>query len=179
MLDRVRAWGDYHGDLRELIHAFKFDGNRRLASWLADRLAEVLQEEFADETLDAVIPIPLHPARRRERGFDQTRLLARGLSRRAGIPVWRVVCRDRHTRPQMGLNRRQRLRNVSSAFSLAGRAARIKGSRLLVVDDILTTGATVEEVAGVLRLAGARWVGALVVARVQGLSGWPGRSHPD
>jgi ComF family protein len=164
-LDRVRAWGRYDGPLRELIQAYKYDGIKRLAPYLGERLSATVQDEFAGLELDGIVPVPLHPSRRRSRGFDQTLLLARQLSRRSGIPVWRCVRRTRATLPQVGLSRAARRENVRGAFAPAWSRKGLEGARLLILDDILTTGATLEEVAGVLRRAGAVWLGGLAVGR--------------
>ncbi len=165
VLDRVRTWGRYTGPLRSVIQAYKFDGIKRLAPYLGQRLLETFEAEFHDRKLDGIVPVPLHRSRRRERGFDQTLLLARYLSRQSGVPVWRAVRRTRATRPQVGLSRAGRRENVRGAFASSPGRRALSGARILILDDILTTGSTMEEVARVLRAAGAEWLGGLAVAR--------------
>lgn len=146
-----------------MIHAFKYGGRRSLAAPLAAMLRHAAGDWLHDA--DAVVPVPLHPARRWRRGFNQANDLAAGL----GLPVIHPIRRARHTRPQAELSRGVRLRAVRQAFALAARAADcgaapVRRRTLLVVDDVITTGATVEACAALLREAGATDVRALGVA---------------
>jgi competence protein ComFC len=165
--DRARAWGLYEGSLRELIRRFKFGEMTRLARPLGELLQACFQERFAGERVDEILPVPLHRSRRRKRGFDQTELLVRLLSKESGIPWSKCLRRIRSTAPQFGLSFPQRLRNVRGAFTLR-RPERIEGKTILLVDDILTTGSTVNEISRLLKRRGrARAVFVLTVARVQ------------
>jgi predicted amidophosphoribosyltransferase len=198
------AIGEYDGVLREIIHALKYDGRRStappLAALMADRGAAILAGA------DAVVPVPLHRRRERERGFNQASDLARGL----GIPVLHVLRRSRTTRPQVDLPASERHRNVKDAFEVIGRSKdpigrsedgplrtglawvrrggssavaeasadhrslarrwlnppEIAGKVLVLVDDVTTTGATLEACARVLKAAGAAEIRALTAARV-------------
>lgn len=166
-LSRVRAVGPFDGVLREIVHALKFDRRQSLAR----RLGPLLLESAGDllDDVDAVVPVPLHPWRQWRRGYNQAELLADTLRR----PVWRVLTRRRATPPQTALHRDERHANVRRAFAPGGwtpgaarRARRrVAGRTLVIVDDVLTTGATLNACAGVLRDAGAREVRALVIAR--------------
>jgi ComF family protein len=153
--------------MREALHAFKFAGKSSLAGPLGDLLAEVGAALLPREDVDCLVPVPLHPLREAERGFNQSLLLARRVSRRWGIPVADgVLKRVRVTRPQTDLSARERRANVRGAFAFR-RAEAMAGAHLLLIDDILTTGATVSECARVLLCEGrARAVGVLAVARV-------------
>lgn len=162
---RIRSWGVYEGRLRKLIHAFKFDGLRRLALPLASHLLQCFREDFAGIPIDALVPVPLHSSRRRSRGFDQTLLLTTLLSRQTKIPIWQCVSRIRPTDPQSGLPRGTRLRNVSKAFDLVRPLRPLEGNRLLIVDDVLTTGATIEAVATLLHRSKVGWLGAITLGR--------------
>lgn len=164
--DRARSFGAYEGSLREILHLFKYRGMRPLAAPLATRIAAVLEREWTTAEFDAIVAVPLAAARRRERGYNQAELLARELARRRGLPLLEEVCvRARPTQPQTGLTRAQRLENMRGAFAPGPRAALLSGRRILLVDDVLTTGATLSVCAHVLKKAGARSVAALTVAR--------------
>jgi ComF family protein len=115
--------------------------------------------------VDAVVPVPLHWIRRRGRGYDQALLLAKDFSRRVGVPVEEGVLRRRRaTKPQTELGRDERRENVRDAFE-ARRPEAVKGRTILLVDDVCTTGATIEACARALKAAGAKRVGALTAAR--------------
>ena len=163
----VRAIGPFDDVLRDVVHGLKFQGRRTLATRLSPLLAEA-----AGDLLDAahaVVPVPLHPWRQWRRGYNQAELLASTLGR----PLRHLLRRRRATPPQTALDGHARQHNVRHAFALGGwmpgaadRARRlIKDRTLVLVDDVLTTGATLDACARVLRQAGARDVHAVVVAR--------------
>jgi ComF family protein len=161
----ARSAGRYNDSLRRIIHAFKYGGRRVLAP----RLAALMREAGGDllAGADAVVPVPLHPWRAMRRGFNQADDLARCL----GPPVWRVLRRRRHGPPQAGLPAAQRHANVRAAYALSlgamWPAARrqLRNRVVVLVDDVMTTGATIEACARVLADAGVRSVGALTAAR--------------
>jgi len=158
--------GPYQGSLRVAIHELKYRGRRRVAARL---VAELLRESAVTEALSGsvvLVEVPLHPRRRARRGFNQAELLAEALARAAGRPRARgALVRRRETLPQTGLSARARRRNVANAFAVRQRA-RIAGRRVVLVDDVLTTGATLTACARALRAAGAREVRVVTVARV-------------
>ncbi|MCX7603387.1 MAG: ComF family protein [Bryobacteraceae bacterium] len=117
-----------------------------------------------DQLFDFLVPVPSHWRRRFSRGFDQALLLARELSRHTGIPVLCALRRTRHTAAQAGLTGRQRRDNIRGCFA-TGDPAAIRGKRLLLIDDVLTTGATVNAAAATLRRSGAAHVGVFTLAR--------------
>ena len=164
-IDSARAAGEYEGSLREILHAFKYEGRRVLAGPLAAMMRAAGAEILADAGW--VVPVPLHPWRRMRRGFNQ----ANDLARRLDVPVLRALWRVRATVPQTGLNAATRRRNVRRAFGLSplvscARRQRLLEDRILVlIDDVRTTGATLEACAAALKGAGAREVRALTVAR--------------
>jgi ComF family protein len=166
-LSRVRAVGPFDAVLRDVVHGLKFQGRRTLAARLGPLLREAGGDLLADA--DAVVPVPLHPWRQWRRTYNQADLLAATLGR----PVWRVIRRRLATPPQTALDRDARQDNVRQAFVvngwLPGAAARarrrIDGSTLVLVDDVLTTGATLDACARVLLDAGAQEVRAIAVAR--------------
>ena len=158
----ANAIGEYDGVLREIIHALKYDGRRSTAA----RLARLMAQQGAAVLCgaDAVVPVPLHPKRERERGFNQADDLARGLA----LPVANILRRIKSTSPQVDLSAAERRRNVKDAFRLIGKKDRpdFDGGIFVLVDDVATTGATLDACARVLTAAGAREVRALTAARV-------------
>jgi len=162
--DAAYCFGAYEGCLRELIHLFKYGGVRSLARPLGNLLAAALP---LDESFDAVAPVPLHWFRRWQRGFNQSDLLARNIAGRTGIPVVRALRRLRSTSAQAGLNNARRRQNVAGAFVCRAQWARqIQAKRILLVDDVMTTGSTAAACALALKRAGAARVALLTVARV-------------
>jgi len=160
--DAVYCFGSFEGPLRELIHLFKYAGMKALAKPLGAQLAAALPR---DQRFDVVVPMPLHWKRRWQRGFNQSELLARFTARRCGVPMINAVRRVRATRNQAGLSNAKRRGNVSGAFGVAKPDA-IAGRRVLLIDDVMTTGATASACARVLKRAGATSVAVLTLARV-------------
>ncbi|MGD9495052.1 MAG: double zinc ribbon domain-containing protein [Armatimonadota bacterium] len=166
----ARAAGLHAAGLREAIVRFKYDGRTRLAEPLAAMLARVIVAEAERGGLPlsecaALVPVPLHPARRAWRGFDQAELLCRLMREAVGMPVWGdVLARVRNTIPQVRLRGASRLANVRGAFA-ARRPWKLRGRAVILVDDVFTTGATMGECARVLRESGAVAVYALTVSR--------------
>jgi ComF family protein len=156
---RSRAIGPYEGSLRAIVHALKYDGRRSVARPLAAMLARAGADLLRDA--DLVVPVPLHRARRRRRGFNQAEELARHL----GVPIRHALRRARSTPSQTDLPAARRHANVRNAFALRWRA-RVRGACVVLVDDVSTTGATLDACARVLVAAGAREVRALTAARV-------------
>jgi ComF family protein len=163
-LARLRSAVAYEGPVEPLVHRFKYQGWRRLAEPLALLLAERAVVEGLASSL--VLAVPLHADRQRQRGFNQSELLARELRRRLSLrePPGRLV-RVRPTIPQVGSDRLHRWENVRDAFLWRG--SPLEGRSLLVVDDVATTGATLEACATALKAGGAGSVMGLTVARVR------------
>jgi ComF family protein len=153
------------GMVRELIHRFKYQHEYRLRHPLADWLAESLHDSrIQSRPFDFYVPVPLHPARLREREFNQAAVLADLLSRRSGKPVRDCLRRVRFTTTQTRFDRNERMENLRNAFVLR-KNADVQGKHLLLIDDVLTTGSTVDECARVLRKAGAASIRVMTVAR--------------
>jgi ComF family protein len=157
--DEVFTYGSYEGSLRKLIHVFKYGGVQTLARPFGKWLALALPRE---KSFDLIVPMPLHWRRRWERGFNQSALLGREISRRWNVPLRSVVRRSRSTRPQAGLTNAKRRANVRGVFKVK---MRLEGKRVLLVDDVLTTGATAAACARALKRAGASHVAVLALAR--------------
>ena len=153
------------GVVRFVILQFKYSRQLHLrhpiATWLAEAMADA---RLRDRAFDLVVPVPLHPARLRERGFNQAHLLATMLGQEIGVPVFAVLERIRYTTSQTAFDRTDRMENLRNAFRLRKKMA-VRELRVLLVDDILTTGSTLSECARVLREAGARSVYAVTAAR--------------
>jgi ComF family protein len=163
--DAAYCFGAYEGTLRELIHLYKYGGVRTLADPLSRLLESALAE---DEQWDLITCVPLHWRRRWKRRFNQSELLARRLARRRGIPFAALLRRVRATPSQAGLSSAKRRDNVGSAFACRLQPARreqLAGKRVLLIDDVMTTGATAAACARTLKKAGAGYVGVLTVAR--------------
>ena len=171
-VDRGRAIGGYDGALRAIIHALKYEGRRSLAR----PLAELMRSRGAEmlRGADCVVPVPLHWSRRRQRGFNQASDLARHL----GLPALRLLRRTRPTATQTGLSAAKRHGNVRGAFAMVRGLDGLVGLErqerrdgpdgliVVLVDDVSTTGATLNACARVLKRAGVREVRALTAARV-------------
>lgn len=159
-----RAALSYRGPVVGAVRAFKYHDQ----SWLAPHLARLMPGRNIPAALfdcDCLVPVPLHPVRRRERGFNQAELLARELSALTGLPLAAdILSRRRNTPSQTALAPRERAENVAGAFAVPGSALPAP-PRCLIVDDVMTSGATMRACAGALRAAGARTVRGLVLAR--------------
>lgn len=154
------------GTLQNLIHQLKYDEMTVIGLEFGRMLAETFPAMLGECTLAGIVPVPLHPVKQRERGYNQSLYIARGISERTGIVVLpNLLRRTRHTRSQTKLNADERRVNVAEAFAVNRRSRfPIGGSTLLLVDDIITTGATIVECAKALKAAGARRVFAASLA---------------
>ncbi len=159
---RARAAYLYAPPVDYLLHALKYRGQLAVARTLGELLYATLQDELRVMP-DRVVPIPLHPTRLRSRGFNQAAELARRVARRADLILdTRCVARTRATAPQTQLSERARRGNVRNAFRVV---AHVAGERILLIDDVMTTGNTVNEVARALVAAGAQRIDVWTVAR--------------
>jgi len=163
--DAAYCFGSYEGVLRQLIHLYKYGKVKTLAGPLADMMVRALPR---DERFDAITPVPLHWRKLWSRGFNQSALLARALARRSGIPFVQALRRTRSTAAQAGLSNTSRRKNVTAAFRArrAVVAEKLAGRRILLIDDVMTTGATAAACAYALKRAGAARVALLTIARV-------------
>ena len=152
----------YAWPLEHLVHALKYRGQLATARVLGTLLADWIAERGLQHEADVMVPVPLHPARHAERGFNQSAEIARQLGRRLRVPVVEsAAVRLRPTPPQVGLHLGERRHNLAGAFD----ARDVAGLRIAIIDDVTTTGATLQELAHALRRAGALAVDAWCVAR--------------
>lgn len=163
LIVRARSAGVYDGSLRAMIHALKYQRRRMIAPWLAARMRADGSAVLTGA--DAVVPVPLHPFREWSRGFNQADDLASAL----GLPVWRVLRRRRAGPPQAGLSASARQANARGAYTLRLgarlRPERLRGAVVVLVDDVMTTGATLNACASALHRSGVASVRALTAAR--------------
>ena len=165
-LSGLRAVSAYQGPLRSYIHALKYDGNTRLAQPLGSLLARAYRASGI--RADALVPVPLHSERYRQRGYNHAALLARACASQVGVPlIEQMLVRHRATLSQVGLQRWERQQNVQGAFSCSPAYAggQLRGRTLLLIDDVSTTAATLEACVAPLLAAGAAAVFGLVLAR--------------
>jgi len=153
----------YQGVLKDAISQFKYHGKVRLAKPLAQLMASAWD---LPQDIDGIIAVPLHPTRLREREYNQSLLLAERLSQHLEIPVmWNVLVRTQHTVPQTTLKRSARLKNLRKSFAVTHPDV-VSGKKILLVDDVFTTGTTINECAKTLRKAGAKAVYVETLARM-------------
>ena len=153
------------GLVRKLIHQFKYERQFYLRHPLAEWLGATMSDcRLFGRPFDLITPVPLHPARERERGFNQAALLAELLAGRVGSPVFPVLERIRYTTTQTAHDRAERIDNLRDAFRLR-KKANVRELRVLLIDDVLTTGSTLSECARILKQAGAISVHAATAAR--------------
>jgi competence protein ComFC len=164
--DGLTACWEFNPDIEQLVHRMKYAGMRNLARSLGKEAAGLLASAgIGFEGIDAFVPVPLHPVRRRERGYNQGERIAAGLASVLGVPVRAdLLRRIRKTRTQTDLSGEARQRNVAGAFRAAD-PGRIRGLSFCLVDDVVTTGATMNECAAALKEAGARQVVGFALAR--------------
>jgi ComF family protein len=155
---KVLNYGLYSGALAEAIHVFKFSGLKRLARPLGKLITELRIPR-----MDGIVPVPVSSRTLRERGFNQTLLLSRILSRHLAIPLqMNLLLKKRETLPQIGLGAKERGKNLRNAFEVTGK---LTGQGIILLDDVMTTGATARECAKTLRKAGAGEVVVVTLAR--------------
>jgi ComF family protein len=174
--DRARSFAIYNDTLFDAIVLMKYEEVTRLGHWFAERIARCVARELDEWRVDAVVPVPLHPGRQRERGYNQAELIARPLAKRLGARVdTRLLTRTKPRPAQLLLSRSERWKSVRGAYATPG-GAKVDNLRILLVDDVMTTGATLDACARALKKAGASRVAGLTVARL--VPGWQTATRP-
>lgn len=158
-----------------IVHALKYDGWRVAADGMAERMARLSWPRDVIDERTALVPVPLASTRLRERGFNQSELIARALAERWRIPVWTdLVTRQRNTETQTRLRPSDRLRNVAGAFDVSSSVStRLRGAHLVLVDDVVTTAATLNACAAMLMQSGARILSYVTFGRARSASDRP------
>lgn len=160
-----RSVGIFDGSLRQAIHALKYERKERVAESLAELMALAWHQEPVLHDVDLLLPLPIHQRREGDRGFNQSALLARGLANRINLPLLEEsLIRPIYRKPQVGMGREERQLNVAGVFEVT-RPEEVTGRNLLLIDDVMTTGATCNEAAKTLLAAGAREVKVFTLAR--------------
>lgn len=168
--DRARSYGVYNDALHHAILLLKYEEVTRLGDWFATRLAEIVAREGDAFRADVVVPVPLHPDRQRERSYNQAELIARPLARRLHLKQGAYLLVRTKPRPaRLVLSRKEHWDSVRGAYATR-KGLRVDKLRVLLLDDVLTTGATLDSCARALKQAGAAAVMGLTVARV--VPGW-------
>jgi len=163
---RVIRIGPYAEPIRSAIKQLKYHKQELLLRQLGEMLSEAVAACCTDEKFDLIVPVPMHWRRRMFRGYDHADVIARSIANNLGAPVGPELIRVRPTPPQVNLPRTRRIENVRGAFSLASRSV-VSGAKILLVDDVTTTGATANEAARTLLSGGASGVSLAVVAKAE------------
>jgi competence protein ComFC len=163
---KVRSLGRFDDYYKELIHQFKYGKKIPLGKRLGGRLGKTINDDSHFSKSDYLIPVPLHKSRCRERGFNQSEIVADQISKITGIPILKnVLKRKKNTKDQTNLSREEREENVRGAFVVTY-SEMIKGKNIILVDDVITTGATLTECARILNQSGAQQILATTIAVV-------------
>ena len=165
--DRARSFAVYDNVLSEAILLLKYEEVKPLGGWFASRLAEIVLSAAGEWPVDVVVPVPLHIDRRRERGYNQAELIARPLAKRLNLTLEpRMLVRVKPRPARLVLSRSEHWRSVRGAYATPA-GLKVDNLRILLVDDVLTTGATLDACSRILKKAGAASVFGLTVARVR------------
>jgi ComF family protein len=151
----------------QLVHSFKYDGWHKLAEGMGERMSRLSWPVDVVAERTALVPVPLSAKRERERGFNQSERLAAALAARLDLDVWHVLLRTHFTSSQTRLTPEERLRNVSGAFRVTGDPARLRGAHLVLVDDVVTTAATLNACAAALFAGGTRIISYVTFGRAR------------
>ncbi len=164
--DRARSAVEYEDIVKKAVHLYKYKGALWIEPMLAEILTTTIQKDLNPSEWDSVIPVPLHFVKYNERGFNQAERLSISISKATAIPVNKnVLKRIKYTETQTALNRTKRSENVKNAFVVKDKSGWLNGKRIILVDDIMTTGATVNECARMLRRAGVAKIDVWTFAR--------------
>ncbi len=160
-IDAAYAGWDFGEELRAAIHSLKYEERARIGTFLGRKLGNRFKTPLSGK-LDGLVPVPLHPVKYRERGYNQAEWIAKGLGVILDLPVWNsLIKRVKYTISQTTLNQEERLKNMTKAFRIT---KDVSGKNIGIVDDVLTTGSTISSMAAILKDAGANQIIAMTVA---------------
>ncbi len=166
--ERGYSLWNHRDPVSKAVYQFKYHNRRCYGAIFAQEMAAAYEKQIREWEIAEIIPVPLHPARKRKRGYNQSEILAEELGKRIGIPVnGEAVIRIRNTRPQKELDNRERIRNLKGAFAVSKKWD--PKESVLILDDIYTTGNTIHRIADILKKAGAQKVYFLTISIGQGL----------
>ncbi len=163
-LERIRALGLYTPPFKKMIEEFKYKGKKKLGEIFGDALSSLLTNDPILKNADSLVPIPLHRAKIRERGYNQSEILARRIEENTGLPSNPCLLRKKNTKSQTELSTEERFKNIADAFAFR-RGFDISGKNVILIDDVTTSGATLSAAAKVLKENGAKEVYGLVIAK--------------
>jgi len=165
--DKTLALFEYNADVQKLIHLCKYKNMPKVSVCFGELLGKVISQESKLNDVDLLIPVPLHLSRYRERGYNQSTYLASAIAKNSGLPVYKnVLKRNKYTPPQAKMRREERIKNLLGAFTVKN-STKIKNAAVAIVDDVVTTGSTVNECARILRSAGAKKVIVISITRIE------------
>ncbi len=162
--DLCRALFRYDGPIQQMIHELKYNGLSAPATWFAPCVAEYIRAHDEFDKTDIIFAVPLHRVRKRERGYNQSELIAGKVAKTLGIEYYEPVYRKHYTQSQTHLDKVQRMQNLKSAFALKGKRD-LTDKHILILDDVFTTGSTINEISKILRTANPQTIKAITVAR--------------
>lgn len=157
LFEKNLALWEYDENIKRAIYGFKYSNKRYYARFFADEVYRRFQKEISSWEAEVIIPVPLHSTKKKIRGYNQAELISVELSKLSGIPIdSQILIRSKNTLPQKEFNDKERLNNIEKAFQITENGVKYK--KVILVDDIYTTGATLDECTKVLKGAGVEWV---------------------
>lgn len=153
------------GLMQDVLHTFKYEGNHRVGLAFGHIAGEKMLTSPFFRQVDVIIPVPLHPKKQRWRGYNQSEIFARGISQVYGLPIWTdILIKHKENTTQTGMGRGDRVDNVSEVYSLSKSAHKLKDKNVLLVDDVITTGATLEACFNILQQANPKSISVITLA---------------
>ena len=157
-IEKVLCYTSYSGIMRKIITKFKFENKKRIAETIANLMSEMIINRIPEFAKMSLLAVPLHASREKERSFNQALLLARNISKNLNIPcIENVLIRNRATNFMHKLNKKERMQNIKNAFTVVDKQA-VSGKDIIIIDDIMTTGATLTAIAAELKKSGCNKV---------------------
>lgn len=163
-ISKLRALGPYNGTLKQLIKMLKYSGSFRISEYLGMKIAYSFYEELSSDKITIITYIPSRRSKRAHRGYNQSELIAKVISKTTSLPTIKTLVKTRHTREQAGLNKTERAKNIKGSFKCIN-IKKINDKKIVLIDDVFTSGSTINEAAKILIRSGAKEVIGIVAAR--------------